>query len=190
MQPDLPTRCWEMLGSDIFQFNGANYLIIVDYYSRFPIIRPLNDTSASTISSHLTSLFAEYGLPSALTTDFGSQFVSEMFKKKCEESVITLTFSSPYHHQANSVAERCVGNTKSQGTLPTMLIEKPTSRSKPSQQNFTKRESAATSVFLKALSQCSYGTLESTSGNRAGQKLVKHQIKTALHQLIKTKMRK
>ena len=113
MQPDLPTRPWEKLGSDIFQFNGANYLIIVDYYSRFPVIRPLNDTSASTISSHLTSLFAEYGLPSALTADFGSQFISELFKKKCEESNITLTFSSPYHHQANGVAERCVGTTKS-----------------------------------------------------------------------------
>ena len=112
MQPDLPTRPWEKLGSDIFQFNGANYLIIVDYYSRFPVIRPLNDTSASTISSHLTSLFAEYGLPSALTADFGSQFISETFKKKCEESNITLTFSSPYHHQANGVAERCVGTTK------------------------------------------------------------------------------
>ena len=113
MQPDLPTRPWEKLGSDIFQFNGANYLIIVDYYSRFPVIRPLNDTSASTISSHLTSLFAEYGLPSALTADFGSQFISELFKKKCEESNITLMFSSPYHHQANGVAERCVGTTKS-----------------------------------------------------------------------------
>ena len=113
MQLDLPTRPWENLGSDIFQFNGANYLVIVDYYSRFPIIRPLVDTSAPTISSHLTSLFAEYGLPLALTADFGCQFVSEMFKKKCEESGITLTFSSPYHHQTNGVAERCVGTTKS-----------------------------------------------------------------------------
>ena len=113
IQPDLPTRLWEKLGSDIVQFNGANYLIIVDFYSRFPIIRPLVDTSASTISSYLTSLFAEYGLPSALTAAFGSQFVSEMFKKKCEESGITLTFSSPYHHQTNGVAERCLGTTKS-----------------------------------------------------------------------------
>ena len=106
MQPDLPTRLWEKLGSDIFQFNGANYLIIVDYYSRFPIVRPLVNTSASTVSSHLTSLFAEYGPPSTLTTDFGSQFVSEMFKKKCEQSGIPLTFSWPYHHQDNGVAGR------------------------------------------------------------------------------------
>ena len=63
MQPNLPRRPWEKLGSDIFQFNGANYLIIVDYYSRFPIIRPLVDTSASTISSHLTSLFTSMAYP-------------------------------------------------------------------------------------------------------------------------------
>ena len=113
MQPDLPTRPWEKLGSDIFQFNGANYLIIVDYYSRFPVIRPLSDISASTVSSHFTSVFAEYGLPSLLTADFGTQFVREMFKGKCEESGVTLKFSSPYHQQANGAAERCVGTTKS-----------------------------------------------------------------------------
>ena len=113
MQPDLPTRPWEKLGSDIFQFNGANYLIIVDYYSRFPVIRALSNISASTISSHFTSVFAEYGLPSHLTADFGSQYVSELFKRKCDESGVTLTFSSPYHHQTNGVAEKCVGTTKS-----------------------------------------------------------------------------
>ena len=61
MQPDLPTRPWEKLGSDIFQFNGSKYLIIVDYYSRFPVIRPLKDMSAATISNHFTSVLAEYG---------------------------------------------------------------------------------------------------------------------------------
>lgn len=111
LQLDLPTRPWEKLGSDIFEFNGSKYLIIADYYSRFPLIRPLNNISASTISSHFASIFAEYGLPSVLTADFGSQFVSEMFKKKCEQSSITLTFSSPYHHQANSVAENSVGTS-------------------------------------------------------------------------------
>ena len=36
MQPDLPTRPWEKLGTDIFEFKGLKYLMIVDYYSRFP----------------------------------------------------------------------------------------------------------------------------------------------------------
>ena len=113
MQPDLPTRPWEKLGSDIFQFNGSKYLIIVDYYSRFPVIRPLKDMSAATISNHFTSVLAEYGLPSMITADFGGQYVSEEFTKKCEQSGITLTFSSPYHHQTNSIAEKSVGTCKS-----------------------------------------------------------------------------
>lgn len=42
---------------------------------------------------------------------------------------------SPYHHN------RVVTSPYNQGTLPTTLIKKPTSRSKPSKQNFTLRAS-------------------------------------------------
>ena len=113
LQPDLPTRPWEKLGTDIFEFNGSKYLIIVDYYSRFPVVRLLRDMTANTVCNHFTSVLAEYGLPSVINADYGSQYVSEKFKKKCELSGITLTFSSPYHHQANSLAERTVGTCKS-----------------------------------------------------------------------------
>ena len=40
IQPELSTRPWEKLGTDIFEFNGSKYLMIVSYYSRFPILRP------------------------------------------------------------------------------------------------------------------------------------------------------
>ena len=113
MQPDLPTRPWEKLGTDIFEFNGKKYLMIVDYYSRFPVIRLLSDMSSHTVCNHFTSVLAEYGLPTTIISDFGSQYVSERFKTKCKQSGITLCFSSPYHHQANSLAERTVGTCKS-----------------------------------------------------------------------------
>ena len=60
MQPDLPTRPWEKLRTDIFEFKGLKYLMIVDYYSRFPVIRLLSDISAETICNHFTSVLAEY----------------------------------------------------------------------------------------------------------------------------------
>ena len=113
MQPDLPTRPWEKLGTDIFEFNGKKYLMVVDYYSRFPVIRLLSDMNSHTVSNHFTSILAEYGLPSTIIADFGSQYVSERFRSKCEQSGITLHCSSPYHHQANSLAERAVGTCKS-----------------------------------------------------------------------------
>ena len=54
--------------------------MIVDYYSRCLIVRPLNYMSASTISDHFTSVLAEYGLPSFIVAEFGSQFISKKFK--------------------------------------------------------------------------------------------------------------
>ena len=113
MQPDLPTRPWEKLGTDIFEFKGNKYLMTVDYYSRFPVIRLLSDITADTICNHFTSVLAEYGLPSVIIADFGTQFISAKFKDSCTKSGITLTFSSPYHHQADSLAERAVGRYKS-----------------------------------------------------------------------------
>ena len=55
-------------------------MMIVDYYSRYPIVRPLNYMSASTISDHFTSVLAECGLPSFNVAEFGSQFISKKFK--------------------------------------------------------------------------------------------------------------
>ena len=112
MQPELPTRPWEKLGSDIFEFKGRKYLMIVDYYSRFPVIRLLSDISAATICNNFTSVFAEYGLPSEIVTDFGSQYTSDKFKDICNQNGIILHLSSPYHHQTNSVAERSIGTYK------------------------------------------------------------------------------
>lgn len=70
--------------------------------------------SASTISHHFTSVLTEYGLPSFIVADFGSQFVREKFKSECKQSgIITLAFSPPYHHHANSLAEKTIGTCKS-----------------------------------------------------------------------------
>ena len=106
-------RPWEKLGTDIFEFNGEKYLMVVDYFSRFPVIRLLNNMTSHTVCNHFTSILAEYGLPATIVADFGSQYISERFQSKCKESGITLCCSSPYHNQANSLAERAIGTCKS-----------------------------------------------------------------------------
>ena len=96
-----------------FEFKGYKYLIVVDYYSRFPVIRLLHDTTAETVCTHFKSILAEHGLPSTIIADCGPQYISEKFRKRCEMSNITLKYSSPHHHQANSIAERTIGTVKS-----------------------------------------------------------------------------
>ena len=36
---NIPLRPWEVLGADVFHFNNKKYLCIVDYHSKFPIIK-------------------------------------------------------------------------------------------------------------------------------------------------------
>lgn len=50
---DLPNRPWEMLTTDLFEFNGKNYLIVVDMYSRFPEVILLNSTTSNSVINHL-----------------------------------------------------------------------------------------------------------------------------------------
>ena len=112
MQPDLPTKAWSKLGTDIFEYNDSKYLIVVDYYSRYIIVRKLVDMRAETICEHFTQILMEFGLPSTIVADCGTQYMSEAFRKKCRDSNIEVVYSAPHHHQANSVAERAVGTVK------------------------------------------------------------------------------
>ena len=43
---DIPLRPWEVIGADVFHFNNKNYLCIVDYHSKFPVIKRLERLSA------------------------------------------------------------------------------------------------------------------------------------------------
>ena len=60
----VPTRPWQVLGTDLFSFKGENFLIIADYYSKFPFIRklPVLCTSAAVIAA-TKQIFAEHGIP-------------------------------------------------------------------------------------------------------------------------------
>ena len=46
---DIPLRPWEVIGTDVFHVNNMNYLYIVDYYSKFPVIKRLERLSAESL---------------------------------------------------------------------------------------------------------------------------------------------
>ncbi|CAM1311914.1 Uncharacterised protein g5837 [Pycnogonum litorale] len=56
---------------------------------------------------------AEYGLPSEIIAENGTQYISTEFQDMCMQNEIKLTLGSPKnHHQANSATERFVGTCK------------------------------------------------------------------------------
>ena len=108
LQHSLPSFPWQKLGSDLFDYKGVQYLLVADYYSKFPIVRKLNSTTSSAVINHLKSVFAEYGIPETIITDNGPQYSSQEFQTFCNVWGINHITSSPLYPQSNRFSERMV----------------------------------------------------------------------------------
>ena len=58
---EVPIHPWTKVATDIFHFKNDSYLLIVDYTSRFPIVRKLISAKAQQVASHMKLIFSEYG---------------------------------------------------------------------------------------------------------------------------------
>ena len=108
----LPSRPWQKVAADLFELNKAQYLIVVDYFSRYPEVVKLNSTTSISIINILKSIFARHGIPSQLITDNGPQFSSHTFKEFSSTYSFQHVTSSPRYPQSNGMAERAVGTAK------------------------------------------------------------------------------
>ena len=53
----------ELLGADVFHFNNKNYLCIVDYQTKFPVIKRVEGLSTESLIATTKVIIAEYGIP-------------------------------------------------------------------------------------------------------------------------------
>ncbi|BHF72217.1 hypothetical protein SprV_0401528100 [Sparganum proliferum] len=110
---ELPERTWSRVHIDFAgPFNGVSYLILVDAYSKWPEIAPLNPATASATIAFLRRIFSQHGLPEDLVSDNDSQFISSSFEDFCHQHNIEHLRSPPYHPQSNGQAERFVDTFK------------------------------------------------------------------------------
>ena len=72
--PDLP---WEVAVSDILTFEGQQYLVAVDYYSKYIEVTKLNDLTSLEIIRALKEHVSRHGIPAKLITDCGAQYASK-----------------------------------------------------------------------------------------------------------------
>nr|VZH93017.1 unnamed protein product [Spirometra erinaceieuropaei] len=108
-----PERPWSRVHIDFAgPLNGVSYLILVDAYSKWPEIAPLNPATASATIAFLRRTFSQHGLPEVLVSDNGSQFTSSRFEDFCRQHNIQHLRSPPYHPQSNGQAERFVDTFK------------------------------------------------------------------------------
>ena len=108
----LPDYPWQIIASDLFQLQGKTYLLLVDYFSRYPDIVHLTDTTSRGVINALCSIFSRLGIPEILMSDNGPQFDSNEMREFAERYGIELVSSSPHYPQSNGLAERTVKTIK------------------------------------------------------------------------------
>ena len=62
----------------MFEWNKQNYLLVIDYYSRFIEIVKLSTATSCDVINHLKSIFARHGMPEPLISDNGPQYSAEL----------------------------------------------------------------------------------------------------------------
>ena len=60
---EIPLHPWTKLATDIFHFEGASYLIIVDYTGRFSFVCKLSSMTGQHVASQCKLIFSECGWP-------------------------------------------------------------------------------------------------------------------------------
>ena len=82
MPHEIPSKAWQIVGTELFNLNNCEYLIVVDYYSKFPIIRKMTSQyTSSIVISAMKQIFSEYGIPDRVVSDNGPQFSAFSFKE-------------------------------------------------------------------------------------------------------------
>ncbi len=79
----------------------------MDYFSRWPEVRPLKAANTDTIVTFLyEEIICRFGTPRILQSDRETHFVNEVIQRLIKRFRIKHSLSSPYHSQSNGLVER------------------------------------------------------------------------------------
>ena len=93
----------------------TSILVVVDCFTKQSIFIPTYDTitSAQLAKLFVVHVFSKHGVPSHVTSDHGSEFVSHFFRSLGKALDMKLHFTSRYHPKGDSQTE-CVNQTLEQ----------------------------------------------------------------------------
>ena len=75
--PELP---WHTVATDLFTTKNSKYILLIDYYIRFPVLRKLGSTTSKVLAQEMKAVFAELEVRNIFVSDGGPQYTSAQFK--------------------------------------------------------------------------------------------------------------
>lgn len=105
---EVPTAPWHKVGMDLFHLKDQDYLVVTDYYSNFPEMVLLLNTSSVCVITHWKSIFARCGIPNTVMSDNAPCFNSREWHDFAEQYDFRHMASSPlYAHSEAAPEESC-----------------------------------------------------------------------------------
>ena len=105
---------WTKLVTDLFHFESASYLLIVDYTSRFLlVVHKLSSMTGQHVANQCKQIFSEYGWTETLISDNGSCYTADTFASVTNAYHVKHISSSPHYPQSNGLTEKYVQIVKS-----------------------------------------------------------------------------
>ena len=93
-------------------FQDKTYMVAVDLFSRFPVVRQLRGESTKLVLDALKDIFSNFGIPETIISDNSPCYKSQEFNEFCASFEINHTTEASYNHQANSIAKCMIQTIK------------------------------------------------------------------------------
>ena len=90
--------------------SGEKFLVLVDEFSRFPIVKILKSTTAEAIIPVVAEIFNLFGRPKVLKTDNGPPFQSYKWAEYLRSVGVHHKKITPLWPRANGIYERFMRN--------------------------------------------------------------------------------
>ena len=109
---DTTTAPWKKLGTDLFEVDGEHFVLICDYFSKYPIVTPLYTTTSENVTEEIRKAVSLFGRPDEIVSDNGPQYIGKPLQDFVHKWGIQHTTSSPMFPQSNGFIERQVQTIK------------------------------------------------------------------------------
>ena len=109
----IPLHPWTKLATDLYHFEGASYLLIVDYTSRLLVVHKLSSMTEQHVAKQCKLVFSEYGWSETWISDNGPCYSVDAFTSVMNAYHVNHITRSPNYPQSNGPAEKCVQIVKS-----------------------------------------------------------------------------
>ena len=105
---DIAVYPFQIVGTDLFHWDGQNFVLVVEYHSKYWEMEWLYSTTSISVIRKMKMMFSRLGIPEIVRSDNGTQYTSGRFKRFAESWGFQHITSSPEYPRSNGMAERYV----------------------------------------------------------------------------------